>query len=64
MRPLTARSALEGTQPLFTHVPPITSPSMMAVFRPCHDKNELFILQTNKRHIHFNFIVTTGRVGT
>ena len=36
MRPLTAKRALDGTQPLFTHVPPITSPSMIAVFRPCH----------------------------
>lgn len=35
MRPLTARSAFEGTQPLFTHVPPTTSPSMIAVFKPC-----------------------------
>lgn len=35
MRPLTASSALDGTQPLFTQVPPTTSPSMIAVFKPC-----------------------------
>ena len=35
IRPLTARSALDGTQPLFTQVPPTTSPSIMAVFNPC-----------------------------
>lgn len=54
MRPLTARRALEGTHPLFTHVPPITSPSMIAVFRPCHvlklDKNNLFLLILHLNH--------------
>ena len=33
-RPEAASSALEGTQPRFTHVPPMTPPSMMAVFIP------------------------------
>ena len=31
-RPEAARSALEGTQPRFTQVPPMSPPSMMAVF--------------------------------
>ncbi len=34
-RPDAARSAFEGTQPLFTHVPPMSWPSMTAVLRPC-----------------------------
>ncbi len=34
-RPDAASSALDGTQPRFTHVPPMSCPSMMATFRPC-----------------------------
>ena len=33
--PDAASSALEGTQPLLTHVPPMSCPSMTAVLRPC-----------------------------
>lgn len=36
-RPEAARSAFEGTQPLFTHVPPMSWPSITATFRPCMD---------------------------
>eukprot|EP00983_Pelagomonas_calceolata_P032834 1028423-Pelagomonas_calceolata.AAC.2 len=34
-RPAAARSALEGTQPRFTQVPPMSWPSMTATFMPC-----------------------------
>lgn len=35
MRPEAASRALEGTQPRFTHVPPMSCPSMTATFMPC-----------------------------
>lgn len=34
-RPDAASSALEGTQPRLTHVPPMSWPSMTATFMPC-----------------------------
>ena len=33
-RPDAASSALDGTQPRLTHVPPMSCPSMMATFKP------------------------------
>lgn len=35
MRPEAASSALEGTQPRFTQVPPMSWPSITATFMPC-----------------------------
>ena len=34
-RPDAASSALDGTQPLFTQVPPMSCPSITAVLSPC-----------------------------
>ena len=34
-RPEAASRALEGTQPLFTQVPPMSWPSMTATLSPC-----------------------------
>jgi hypothetical protein len=60
-RPEAARSALEGTQPLFTQVPPMSWPSITAVLRPCSHmrnvltsllahKNSFFLESTHCRH--------------
>lgn len=51
MRPLTAKRALDGTHPRLTHVPPTTSPSIIAVLRPCEVpqvKNSYYGLDTLK----------------
>lgn len=48
-RPEAARSALEGTQPLFTQVPPMSWPSITAVLRPCsYTQNMLTSLLAHK----------------